>query len=155
MRFNIGIILTAITLGNFEVSAESRALQERGASCTDYCTVDGNLVTEDLILMGFQRHDIGTNISTMKEKAEFINQHCKILNEIEKNDAANAINYNWCEANCMTKGSVLSRIKGRLEKVKSYVDKRRTFCKETMEKYEEVFQEFVSYDRERNMLVFK
>lgn len=154
MNFFIFLSTATMLLINLDALAASKALQDRGASCTDHCTIDGKFTTKDLILMGFQKTDIGTNIATLKEKVNFINQHCKMLSENEKNDASNVINYNWCEANCIEKGGVLSKIKGRQGKVKNFVEKRRALCSATMEKYEEVFHQFMRYDRLKNMLVF-
>ncbi|MBL0942472.1 MAG: hypothetical protein IBJ00_07100 [Alphaproteobacteria bacterium] len=155
MRFYILVSTATMLLINFNALAASKAFHKRGASCTDHCTIEGKHATKDLILMGFHKTDIGTNMATLKEKLNFINHHCKILSENEKIDAANALNYHWCTANCMEKGGTLSKIKGRKEKVKSFIDKRKVLCSETMEKYAEVFHQFLHYDRARNMLVFK
>ena len=146
---------TALILANVQAMAESQALRNRGASCTSYCTIGGKSVTTDLDLAGLGRADIDvtTNSETLRKKINLINAQCRVLTEGEMKDSANAMNYHWCETNCMEKGGLYSKLNNRQDKVKAFIEKRKEFCKKTLKTYEELFKQRLKYDNSKHMLV--
>jgi putative hemolysin len=157
LKYVIFVSILALALGQDAFSTVSKARQERGASCTDNCTKDGKFYTSDLELAGFGKSQIGitTNIDTLKEKVDFVNRLCKNLSPSEEANPQYAGNVNWCDKNCTKKGGVLSKLKGRQEKVIAFVSERKQHCNQTMSLYAQVFHQALTHDLKQNALVLK
>lgn len=157
IRFNMKIrmiflIIATLLVMNSGVIAESQALRDRGARCTDHCTQGGISVTKDIDFTGFAPNSL-SDPNALENKIATINDHCRVLSIPETKDPSNAKNYHWCQANCMDKGGLSSRLSGRQDKVKSFIEKRKNFCKQTLDNYGNLFHQLVQYDRATDTLI--
>ncbi|MGN6670505.1 MAG: hypothetical protein ACTHJ4_03090 [Candidatus Nucleicultricaceae bacterium] len=153
MKRYILLLLGCSLLGSADLSAMSQARKDRGAGCTDNCTLTGKDYMSDTKLAGFDSHEskATTDANVMGTKLEQINSICS-----SKPEYNNTIgNVNWCEKNCSSKGGLLSRIKGRADKVSEALTKRKNQCRDIQETYTKFFGSIVTSDAATQTLSLK
>lgn len=153
MKRYILVLLGCSLLGSADLSAMSQSRKDRGAGCTDNCTLTGKDYINDTKLAGFDIHEstATTDVNVMGNKLEQINNICS-----SKPEYNNTIgNVNWCEKSCSSKGGLLSRIKGRADKVSEALSKRKVQCRNIQETYSKFFGSIVISDAATQTLSLK